>query len=365
MRFPRCSLLLLALASCDRPAAPVAATQAAGPTVYAFAELSPIASLVPARATHVMADTQGNLFWSQESPKGDDTLFLFRDGVPRATKLSARAVLDALGAPATATGNFHSLLVDRGDQILFYFSGGWARTSAAAIGRFDPRTEKLTILIPPAVVAESSGLTAGIGLAHGTLIATAGSLYLHLVSPAESLLLRCDRATLSTARPTRPFANFETPDGPLPIRGESQRFAAAGNDDLLLLDPQSAALWRVDPGGRATLVHSLVAVPETLSTPVSGGEVIAVFAADSNGLPATNENRADPTPLTGQPPYFVTVAGGKLRSLGRNQIHAPAGTAVYQMQFQQLVLEPGTPNLLGYDATSGLLYRIRLVPKSE
>ena len=87
----RCGLvlLLLALGACDREPARVTPSTNPAPQGYQL-ELKPITPLLPSRSTHVALDSLGNVYWVQESDRGDDTLFVIGEGeIPRATQLSA------------------------------------------------------------------------------------------------------------------------------------------------------------------------------------------------------------------------------------------------------------------------------------
>src|SRR4029079_656295 len=86
-------------------------------------DLKPLTPLLPNRPTHVVLDSLGNVYWSQETDRGDDILFVMGDGdIPRATQLSVATVAAALGASG-ATGNLQGLGAGGGGDVYFYFSG--------------------------------------------------------------------------------------------------------------------------------------------------------------------------------------------------------------------------------------------------
>src|SRR5689334_18929207 len=99
--------IALAGASCDRQPPRVVSTAPSAPRLAL--ELKPLTPLLPNRPTHVVLDSLGNIYWAQETDRGDDILFIMGEGeIPRATQLSVANVAAAMGASG-ATGNLQSI----------------------------------------------------------------------------------------------------------------------------------------------------------------------------------------------------------------------------------------------------------------
>src|SRR2546428_5668120 len=117
--FLACLSILAVVCACDRnpQRAPVSTTPA--DTVFEL-DLKPVTPLLPNRPTHYAVDSFGNIYWVQESDRGDDTMFVIGQGeIPRATQLSALNVAAALGS-SEGRGNIHGIAAGAGGGIYFY-----------------------------------------------------------------------------------------------------------------------------------------------------------------------------------------------------------------------------------------------------
>src|SRR5688572_7409786 len=101
------ALPLLSGCGDDRPAV----APATRPTATALdLSLKPLTPLLPNRPTHVTVDRFGNVYWVQETDRGDDAMFVIGEGgIPRATQLTVPNVAALLGAGTGARGNIHGV----------------------------------------------------------------------------------------------------------------------------------------------------------------------------------------------------------------------------------------------------------------
>src|SRR5688500_16402370 len=96
-------LALAPLSGCDRadPAAGMP-LESAGKRLVQFRTLT---QLLPKRTTHLAVDRLGQVFWVQEGEQAQDVMFTIGDGgIPRATRLTAANVLDALADAGETAG---------------------------------------------------------------------------------------------------------------------------------------------------------------------------------------------------------------------------------------------------------------------
>src|SRR4051812_19566369 len=73
------AITALLSSACDRRPAAAPLPPSTQPLGYQL-EIKPLTPLLPARDTHVAVDSLGNVYWVQESDRGDDTLFVIGEG---------------------------------------------------------------------------------------------------------------------------------------------------------------------------------------------------------------------------------------------------------------------------------------------
>jgi len=233
---PIASMLLAVLAfACERE--PPATAPVEQTPIRPTLEFAPVAPLLPARRTHVAVDPRGNVFWSQEGEGGGDVVFsLGDDGVPRATRLTAAAVLAETreAAGATASGNIQSLAFGPDGALYFYVSGGTDRRTIAAVGRFIPTTSAIELIAPTKPLMSAAGMGRDLALARGTVVVSGKRIVFWLRHTDASAMFELDMTGARTQLKRLPDASGES--GPLRLTRENQFLAAGRDGGLLLLD---------------------------------------------------------------------------------------------------------------------------------
>lgn len=321
-----------------------------------------VALLPTSRPTHLARGDDATIWWVQESDDGHDVAFaLGGDGVPRATALTTNGVLAALGlehsTPSRASGNFHSLAAGRDGRVWFYFAGGAGRRSVSCVGTFDPRDEAIAIIVNDAQLRKATAMGPSLVLARGTLAARGGNLWLWVRHSDQAGLFRIDATSGSLSRP---FETVNTESGRTLTLNRPGLALGAAPDGLLLLDIGLVELWRIDDSGRATSLHPLVGLPSVLSAPAGDAKGRAfILAANAPLIPARTDEEAKQV-LPTRYPALLVIEPDKLLPIGREDITAPEGFALQDMRVQQLLAEPGSDALIGYDEQSGALLRFRI-----
>src|SRR5687768_12606650 len=134
-------LLLLAGAGCDEDRPAAALTTRPREPVFDL-EMKPLTPLLPNRPTHATVDHLGNVYWVQETDRGDDTMFVIGEGgIPRATQLSVPNIAALLGAAKGSRGNIQGIAAaaEAGGDVYFYFHGVQGRRTIACVGTFAPK----------------------------------------------------------------------------------------------------------------------------------------------------------------------------------------------------------------------------------
>jgi hypothetical protein len=185
----------------------------------------------------------------------------------------------------------------------------------------------------------------------------------------------------------------------LDLTRDEYELSAGTGDDLLLADRRLGALYRIDSLGKATLLASLVGLPEGISTPTAVsddlfadskvrlapasaptalGGCVLMFAPDGNPIDPPISARPDPANVQLRPPALLAFspASNSWVSLDGEDLRAPGGFPTHTLRLRQLVpIDPGPfardPNaslrtraaFVGYDSASGLLIRLRLVER--
>ncbi|HEV2295123.1 MAG TPA: hypothetical protein VGR35_14815 [Tepidisphaeraceae bacterium] len=322
-----------------------------------------VALLPTSRPTHLARSDDAMIWWVQESEQGQEAAFaLGADGVPRATALTAGrvlAALDLVSSPAVrASGNFHSLAAGPDGRVWFYFAGGAGRRAASCVGTFDARDGAIRIVVNDTQLASATGMGRSLVLARGTLIARGDDLSLWVRHSDAAGLFRIDP---NSGGVLRPFDTVTTQSGERLTLTRPDLAMGAAPDGLLLLDPGRVELWRIDSAGRAFSLHTLVGLPTFLSAPSADATGRAfLVAADAPLIPARTDEEAHQV-LPVRYPALLIIESGKLRAIGRDDMTAPEGFALPEMRVQQLLADPQTQSLIGYDEKSGALVRFRLV----
>jgi hypothetical protein len=433
------------LVACDRsPTAP--STSFHDDTAVArHAQIESLAQALANRVTHICVDGRNNLYWTQESDaagageSGRDVLFMLPDAaapasgvgtvaseLPRATQLTSTNILKAIEGSRGVSGKgrsggaIQSIVAGPDGEIYFYFVGGIGKVTRACLGRFDPRggpgTESIRILADTKQLADATGMGGSLELARATLVVqkpddTPASsrvvLFLHhtdsrAIFAFEPRRLRNATLSLAMSKPQGLSEIRRADTGEvLDLTRDDFELAAGTGEDLLLADRRLGALYRVDPLGKATLLVSLVGLPEGISTPTAvsddlfadatsrvssattlptggGGGCVLMFAPEGNPIDPPISSRPDPANVQLRPPALLSFSPGNNSwvSLDGGDLRAPGGFATHTLRLQQLVpIDPGPwardPNanlrtraaFVGYDSASGLLIRLRLVER--
>jgi hypothetical protein len=373
-----------ALLGCDRdtPRA-IVATQPAAPVLEL--DMKPLTPLLPNRPTHATVDHLGNVYWVQETDRADDTLFVIGEGgVPRAMQLSV-ANLGALMGASDVKGNIHGIAATTGRDrnIYFYFLGESGRRTVACVGTFEPRSERLRILMDGDAVAAATGMGKSLPLARASVASDGRTVWIWLRHTDNWAVFRIDPTRIATSGPARLERAFDavTLDGkPVDMTRDDAEIAAAPDGGLFLLDPTGAQLLRIGPDGKASVVRSLIGLPTILSTPaVDKDQNLVLFAANSPDLIGVKKSNpaadaaATPTPLsivgaanTGGPgldstfPAMLIFKPGGVASINRDHMQAYPGFQVFATRLRQLIPFPPEQGWISYDAGSGELLRVKV-----
>jgi hypothetical protein len=443
------------LPGCDRSPPAPAAGSAATPDDTAVArhvQVESLAQALPKRITHLCADGRNTLYWTQEteaanSAGGGDVMFTLADAsapasgvgtvaseLPRATALTTFNILAAIQGSGFRVqgsgkqkpgGTIQSICAGPDGEVYFYFVGGVGNVTQACLGRFDPRgggggggpgAESIRILADTRQLAEATGRGASLELARGTLLAQKlGGERASRTSRVLLFLRHTDGRAIFAFEPRRLGSSGGTldlslskPQGfsevrradtnePIDLTREDCDLSAGIGDELLVTDRRLGALYRVDSLGKATLLASLVGLPEGVTTPtVVNDDLFAqasssrattaesfkgcalLFAPDGNAIDPPISARPDPAHVRLNPPGLLSFspAAGTWLAVDQSDLHAPGEITVQALRLTQLVpigvgSWAGTPNspvqtraaFVAYDMSSGLLVRVRLVER--
>ncbi|MEO6435166.1 MAG: hypothetical protein ABIP55_05335 [Tepidisphaeraceae bacterium] len=367
---PALVLAMVSLGSCDRDT-PAPATPAPATGKYEL-DLKPLTPLLPNRPTHIAADPLGNMYWVQESDRGDDTLFVIGEGdIPRATQLSAANIGVTLGTPG-ARGNIQALAAGPRGELYFYFLGVQGRRTVACLGQFHPKTSKIRLLADTDTLATAAGMGRSLPLARGSVVADGRSAWLWLRHSDLWSIFRFDPTGLAPDGPiklVKPFDAVTLEGKPIEMTREDFALSSAGDGKLFLLDPSSARLLRIAPDGVASLVRSLIGLPSVLSTPALDDKGrLLIFASHSNPLAPTTR-AATPAAVVADainatfPSMLIFDADGRVTAIDRDHITAYPGFPVLRMRLSQLAPHPRESAWLSYDANSGEFLMLKIVQR--
>ena len=357
-------------------------------------EFRPLARLVANRATHLAADSLGNVYWTQETPSGQDTLFVAgQDDIPQPIQLTTSAIIAALGppnspesgvslsatAPNIASGNIQSIALDSDDNILFFFNGGIGRSTCICLGTFNPRDQSIHILAGTPLLAAQDQMGTSIGLAQGQIIlpttprANAPMRYwLWLHHSDAAVFLRFDPRAVEPGQPVELSPAFDHLSGdgaPANLTDDRLAFSAGEAESLWMIDWRTAWLWRVDENGVATKWMTLLGLPRELSALTARDHGIAIAFAPAGEPAAGSEDDQESLKyahfLNVHYPALIAIAQDSVSPIAaKEDMHGPPEVNIAKLRLQQFLPTSKSREWIGYDAASGMLMRIRLTPKS-
>jgi hypothetical protein len=394
MRLALCCALA---AGCDRKPQLAVVRQPAQPdapvTVPQTMDIRPLSQLIPDRPTHLAADDLGNVYWVQETPEGEDILFVAgQDESPHPTGLTAGAIVAVFGpppaptsrpgastaAPATASGNIESIAVDSDNRVLFFFSGGIGRSTRICLGRFNPLDQSIQILAGTQALAEAGRMGASIQVAQGQIIKPFAQpsdrpmrywLWLHHSDTA--VFLQFDPRAAEPGQPielTRAFEQLSGKELPPSLASDSLQFSAGSDAPLWMVDWHAARLWRLDETGAATPWTTLMGLPRELSDlmPQPGGIAIAFAPVGDPAVGTEGDGQlvTDAHILPVQCPILLAIQQDRIIPVVTSDNIQGSRFDVAKLKLRSLVPTSTPRRWIAYDATSGILMRIRLTPKN-
>ena len=368
--FARRLILVVALltASCDsRP--PHASTPATAPVPIFQLELKPITPLLPNRPTHFAVDALGNVYWVQETDRGDDTMFVIGQGeIPRATQLSAGNIAAALGV-ANGRGNIHGIAAGPAGEIYFFFLGSSGRTVLAAFGQYVPRTAKIRIIADSPAIASATAMGRSLPLARGSVLSDQRYVWLWIRHTDSWSLFKLDPTKLPPAGPAplpRAFDSVKLDNQQIDLTREQYDLSAGPDSNLFLLDAAKGRVLRIDPAGRASLVRSLTNFPSDISTPTVDrtGKMLLFADARSHPFPpsSADEAGANPPPPIAYPAMLM-FDNEQMIAIESPQILAYPGYPISGMRLRHMIPNPSQSEWVTYDVGSGELLRLKIREK--
>ncbi|MEA2735621.1 MAG: hypothetical protein QOE14_2072 [Humisphaera sp.] len=269
-------LLSLAVAGCDRERPKVVPATRPAEAVFDL-DMKPLTPLLPNRPTHTTVDRLGNVYWVQETDRGDDTMFVIGEGgIPRATQLSvanlAALIGGAGGSAEGARGNIHGIAAaaDAGGDVYFYFLGSQGRRTIACVGLFTPKSEQIRILAATDAVAAATGMGRSLPLARASIVSDGRNVWIWLRHTDNWAVFRIDPSRIATSGPARLSKAFDAVKlngKPFQLTREEMEIAPAPGGALFLVDTAAGHLLRISPDGNASVVRSLIGLPRVLSSP--------------------------------------------------------------------------------------------------
>jgi hypothetical protein len=372
--YRRCTILALLIvlplvpSGCgdERPAV----SPATRPTETALdLSLKPLTPLLPNRPTHVTVDRFGNVYWVQETDRGDDAMFVIGEGgIPRATQLTVPNVAALLGAGTGARGNIHGIASasDAGGDIYFYFQGVEGRRTLACLGAFTPATERVRVLADSDAVAAATGMGRSLPLARGSVCSDGRSVWVWLRHTDNWAVFRLDPSRLPTSGPAqfaRAFESVRLGSQTVEMTRDGMEIAPAPGGSLFLLDVPRARLLKIAPDGVATLVRPLAGLPAQLSAPaVDREQNLVLFAGNGNLIGVKgNDAAVAAAKVDSTYPAMLIFKPDKVVSIGRDYMQAYPGFPVFSMRLRQLVPHARDGGWVSYDAGSGELLHVKIV----
>jgi len=369
-------LIALLLPGCgdDDDGRPLPAAATSRPSGAALdLALKPLTPLLPNRPTHATVDRLGNVYWVQETDRGDDTMFVIGEGgIPRATQLTVPNVAALLGAGSGARGNIHGIAAasEAGGDVYFYFQGTEGRRTLACIGAFTPKTERVRVLADSDGVAAATGMGRSLPLARASVCSDGRVAWVWLRHTDNWAVFRLDPVRLPTSGPAqlqRAFESVRLNGQAVEMTRDGMEIAPAPGGALFLLDIPGARLLQIAPDGTATLVRPLAGLPAPLSAPAvdreqnlvlfaGNGNLIGVKGQDTSVAAAVAAAKVDSTY-----PAMLIFKPDKVVSIGRDEMQAYPGFPVFSMRLRQLIPHARDGGWVSYDAGSGELLHVKIV----
>jgi hypothetical protein len=350
-------------------------------------EFFPLTQLAADRPTHLAVDSLGDVYWIQESPSGQDTLFVAgQNEIAQPTALTTTAILAACGpapsaapaiSPGTAGGNIQSIVIDADDHVLFFFSGGVGRATRVCLGQFNPRDQSIRILAGTPLLAEQSGMGGSIGIAQGEIlqslptgVGAAQQYCLWLHHSDAAVLMRFDPSIEpgTTLKFSRARETYWADGTEQDLKDDKIDFFAGEGDSLLMMNWRTAWLCRLDENMTATKWVSVLGLPRNLSalTTRPGGIAIA-FAPEGElaaGSDGDGQSVKDAHLLEVQYPALIAFTkNGVVVIAAKDDMHGPPELDIGNLRLRQFLPARKAHEWIGYDAQSGIIVRVRMTAK--
>ena len=360
-------LLLSLLAACDDT--PGDDKLPAPPTANAPLDWRPVTTLQAGRPTAVLARQGGGVYVFQA--RGDSAVRLVNAAGQVQTLPITSARLAATIGPRAAAANPPRLAATAtlsGGELLLVTVGTARRQSLVSLQRYDPATDRLTLLMPAGELASASGLGDSIDVADAHLAVSGPVAWLWLRTPDRSVVLRFDTRQLASgvARPVRPFADIRAEGAEaVPWRpGPATTLVGRGDGAFWMLDPDAGQLWSVDAAGRATLIEPPTGRPAPSAPPLVLGDGEA--APRLSFYPAPRDRDAVLPAATGQTryPLLDVTTGRAARSFDRDGFAPRPVFPVHALRLTAWARESQTGDVIAYDHMSGELLRL-VVPQAR
>jgi len=362
---------LVVAVSCDRDSGdvPAAVPDQAGPTasVPARATIETLAPLWPNQPTQLAVgrgDSSGIIFFNQPTKEGRDVVMQYgARNLPETTALNAANIAAALGE-RDGRGNITALCAGGDGKVYFLFRGTGGKQSKFALGQYDARTAEVRVLADTTSLLRDSKLGASIELATPTLVGTDSFVWLLLATLDQTVLLRFEPGKMPARgliQLVRPFDRAAAGDEVLQLGRAECRLSAGPGDTLLLTDSHAAGLFQIDSAGRATLISTLVALPNKLSTAVAlSAERAVIVAGEAEEIRPTVDSRVEAAKVTtNYPAVLIFERSGKIIPIAKERLSGRPGLAVYALRITATARENDSA-FIAYDAGSGELLRVRL-----
>ena len=363
MSVVRCVLAFIVLAvgvSCDRPPPTKLA-----PAMRTVLDIRPLAQLPPNRNVQVAIDRLGNVFYTVETPDGQDAVSVVADdGLPRVTRFTSANILTALGESAGGSGTIQQLAQGPEGTLYFYFVGGRAKNLRACVGIYVPRTDSIAILFDTRTLGALSGMGQSLELARSSLVVSGPNVWLLLRHTDAWALFRFDaRLPIPGYMPQleNPFTKVWAEDDELNLAQQRYTISSAGNGNLLLFDTRSGILSDLNEKGQTAMRALLTGLPREMSRPlVMKDGRIRIFAADSETLDADVSEALTRRLPTVSYPALLDLSGKEITAIASRDQLRVTGVVAYAIRTRDLIADPDG-SYLAYDPASGQLIRMRVM----
>ncbi|HEX8342684.1 MAG TPA: hypothetical protein VF624_17405 [Tepidisphaeraceae bacterium] len=352
-------LIFALLCACDAgpPAGP-----AAGPARRVI-EWRTLATLRAGRETTVISRPGGGAYVFQAD--GDGRVRAV-SGAGEVTTLpvSPQRLAAALGATgeddAAAVRLAAIAVLPRGDLVL-QTAGASRKRSLVSLQRYDPASDRLTLLMSAAEMASASGMGDSIDVADAQLAGSGAVVWLWLRTTDGSVMLQFEARQLAsgTARAVRPFRFMRQGDQPL-RPGDATTLCGRPGGGFWLLDRAAGLLWSLDGTGRATPVDPPDGRPAPSAPPLL---LETAGAPRMTFYPAPRPSDAAITPTSkARYPLLEIVAGRSKATFDRDALAARPAFPLHALRVTAWARDTRSGDVFAYDRMSGEL--LRLTPPS-